>query len=54
MVKYLRLVEECLNIVVISKENDLSTCKVIGYDVINKVNYNNIYFRKDIGFKALI
>ena len=42
-----------LNIVAVSSTNDLYGCKTVAYDVIDKVNYSNIYYRKDIGFKAL-
>jgi phosphoribosylamine--glycine ligase len=43
-----------LNVVAISSNNDLYNCKTIGYDIINKVKYNNIYYRKDIGKKAIM
>lgn len=42
-----------LNIVAVSRNNSLTDCITNGYIVIDKVKYNNIYFRKDIGFKAL-
>jgi len=42
-----------LNIIGFSKDNSLSTCNNMVYDIIDKVNYHDIYFRKDIGYKAL-
>ncbi|MCW8848813.1 MAG: phosphoribosylamine--glycine ligase, partial [Melioribacteraceae bacterium] len=42
-----------LNIVAVSKTNDITKCKTNGYDIIDKVNYSSIYYRKDIGFKVL-
>lgn len=42
-----------LNIVAVSSKNDLNECKRIGYSALEKVKYNNKYFRSDIGFKAL-
>lgn len=42
-----------LNVVGISSNNDLKNCKTIGYDNLDKVKYNNIYYRKDIGNKAI-
>jgi len=41
-----------LNIVGISKTDDLTYCKKIAYSALSKVKFQNIYFRKDIGFKA--
>ena len=42
-----------LNIVAVSRNNDLKDCKIIAYDALDKVKFDKIYFRKDIGFKAL-
>ena len=42
-----------LNIVAISSKNNITDCKTIGYSVLDKVKFDNIYFRRDIGFKAL-
>jgi phosphoribosylamine---glycine ligase len=42
-----------LNIVSSIKQNDLSLCKTIVYKVLDKVKFEKIYFRKDIGFKAI-
>ena len=42
-----------LNIVSISSKNDLKECKTIAYDVLTKVKFDKIYFRKDIAYKAL-
>lgn len=42
-----------LNIVGISSSNDITLSKTISYEAISKVKYSNIYFRNDIGFKAL-
>ncbi|MCB9209789.1 MAG: phosphoribosylamine--glycine ligase [Ignavibacteriales bacterium] len=42
-----------LNIVGISSNNDLSHSKTIAYDALSKINFEKMYFRKDIGFKAL-
>ncbi|PID59695.1 MAG: phosphoribosylamine--glycine ligase [Ignavibacteriae bacterium] len=41
-----------LNIVAVSKCNDLTICKKRAYKVLSKVDFNNIYFRKDIGIKG--
>ena len=42
-----------LNVVAISSNNDLSICRIKGYEAIYKVDYTGKYFRSDIGFKAL-
>lgn len=42
-----------LNVVSILRGNNLSQCKTKAYQAISKVNFEGIYYRKDIGFKAL-
>jgi phosphoribosylamine--glycine ligase len=42
-----------LNIVAISSNSDLSYCKTIAYSALDRISFKNIYYRKDIGFKAL-
>lgn len=42
-----------LNIVSSLKENDLTRCKTNAYRTLDKVNFNNIYYRKDIAYKAV-
>ena len=42
-----------LNFIAFDKENNLSKCKTMAYNAISKVEYDKIYFRKDIGFRAL-
>lgn len=42
-----------LNIVGVSNSTDLSESKTIAYTALDDVKYSNIYFRKDIGSKAL-
>ncbi len=42
-----------LNIVSFVRENNLTKCKTKVYDAINKVKYKNIYYRNDIGFRAV-
>lgn len=42
-----------LNIVSIYKENNLTHCKTIAYDALNRIDFKDIYFRRDIGFKAI-
>ena len=41
-----------LGITAFAKQNDLSSVKIKVYDALNKINYSNIYFRKDIADKA--
>ena len=41
-----------LNIVSTLKENNLSYCKTKAYQALSKVNFEGIYYRKDIGDKA--
>lgn len=40
-----------LNIVGISEENDVNQAKEIAYEAISKINFKDIYFRKDIGHR---
>ncbi len=42
-----------LNIVSFIRENSLTKCKSIAYNAIAKVKYKNIYYRNDIGFRAV-
>jgi phosphoribosylamine---glycine ligase len=42
-----------LNIVGISKNNNLAKCKTTAYDTLARIKFNDIYYRKDIGYKAL-
>lgn len=42
-----------LNVVSISEQNDLNECKTKCYDALSKINFKDIYYRKDIGYKAL-
>jgi len=42
-----------LNIVAISSQNNLKHCKTIAYNALSKIKFNGIYFRNDIGFRAL-
>jgi len=42
-----------LNIVAISSKNDLNVCKTICYDVLANIKFEDIYFRNDIGFRAI-
>ncbi len=41
-----------LNIVSISSKNDLTDCKTKAYDILSKVKFNKIYYRKDIGHRV--
>ena len=40
-----------LNFIV--KSNNFRQCRTIAIELINKVNWNNGFFRKDIGFKVI-
>ncbi|MBK7106382.1 MAG: phosphoribosylamine--glycine ligase [Ignavibacteriae bacterium] len=42
-----------LNIVSSIKQNDLKYCITKAYEVLDKVKFDKMYFRKDIGFKAI-
>jgi phosphoribosylamine---glycine ligase len=42
-----------LNIVGISKTNNLDKCKTTAYDTLSRIKFKDIYYRKDIGYKAL-
>ncbi|MBK8946831.1 MAG: phosphoribosylamine--glycine ligase [Ignavibacteriae bacterium] len=42
-----------LNIVSFNNQNNLKYCKEIGYVALDKVKFDRIYFRSDIGFKAI-
>lgn len=42
-----------LNITAVSKKNDLSICKVMAYKALNKICFDNIYYRSDIGDKGI-
>lgn len=42
-----------LNIVGTYEANNLKYCKTIAYDALAKIKFNNIYYRKDIGYKAI-
>ncbi len=42
-----------LNIVAFDKQNDLKYCKSKAYKVLDKVKFEKMYFRRDIGFKAI-
>ncbi len=42
-----------LNIIAVDKRGDLSHCKTRAYAVLSKVKYEEIYYRKDIGDKAI-
>ena len=42
-----------LNFIAFDKKNNLTKCKTMVYDAISKVKYNGIFFRRDIGFRAL-
>ena len=42
-----------LNIIGLNKENNITACNKIAYEAIHKVNYQDIHFRKDIGYRAL-
>ncbi len=42
-----------LGITAFTNQNDLSFVKSRAYDALDKINYSNIYFRKDIADKAL-
>ena len=42
-----------LNIVASINKNDLKQCKTIAYDALRKVDFEKIFYRKDIGFKAI-
>ncbi|GBD91486.1 phosphoribosylamine--glycine ligase [bacterium BMS3Abin04] len=42
-----------LNIIGLNKENNITACNKTAYEAIHKVNYQDIHFRKDIGYRAL-
>ncbi len=42
-----------LGVTAITKENDLNYCKKIVYEALNKLNFDNIYYRTDIADKGI-